>query len=70
MQDYSLLSDRAAWAEANDLMIRFGEFAGLEAAIRADRSRILGNLVHFCHWRSIEHAIRVLSNEQAPGTIH
>ena len=69
-QQYPLLSDRAALAEADELMTRFGELAWLEAATRADRSRSIGNLAHFCRWRSIEHAIKVLSDERAPGAIH
>ena len=69
-QDYPLVSDRAAWTDASDLMIHFGEHAQLEAAIRANRSRILGNLAQFCHWRSIERAIEVMSHDQAIGTIH
>jgi hypothetical protein len=67
---YPLLSNREAWAEATDLMMRFGDHAQTEAAIRADRSRLSGNLIHFCHWRSTERAIEVLRNKHATGTIH
>jgi len=67
---YPIFTDRTAWTEASDLMLRFGDHAQSEAAIRADRSRIAGNLIHFCHWRSIERAIEVLNNESATGTIH
>jgi hypothetical protein len=69
-QDYPLVADRAAWTEASELMVLFGEHAQLEAAVRAHRSRTIGNLIDFCRWRSIERAIEVLSNEQAIGTIH
>jgi hypothetical protein len=69
-RNYPLFTDRAAWTEATDLILRFGEEAQCEAAIRADRSRMAGNLIHFCHWRSIERAIEVLNNESAIGTIH
>jgi hypothetical protein len=69
-RQYPIFTDRAAWAEASDLMLRFGSEAQSEAAVRADRSRIAGNLIHFCHWRSIERAIEVLNNESAMGTIH
>jgi hypothetical protein len=67
---YPIFTDRAAWTEASDLMLRFGDHAQLEAALRADRSRIAGNLIHFCHWRSIERAIEVLNTESATGTLH
>jgi hypothetical protein len=69
-RQYPIFTDGAAWAEASDLMLRFGSEAQSEAAVRADRSRIAGNLIHFCHWRSIERAIEVLNNESAMGTIH
>jgi len=69
-RQYPIFTDRAAWAEASDLMLRFGSDAQSEAAVRADRSRIAGNLIHFCRWRSVERAIEVLNNESATGTIH
>ncbi|HEV2747546.1 MAG TPA: hypothetical protein VGW34_09650 [Allosphingosinicella sp.] len=64
------MGDRAAVTEATDLIARFGEFARLEAASRADRSRSLGNVVHFCHWRQVERAIDMLSLEDVTGTVH
>ncbi|GAA0738198.1 hypothetical protein [Sphingomonas japonica] len=64
------LPDRGAVADAADLMLRFGAEAGLEAAIRANRSRDLGNHVHFCRWRSIERLILVLGDDMATGTLH
>ena len=42
----------------------------MEAATRAERSRDLGNVAHFCHWRQIERMILLLSAEEAIGTIH
>ena len=69
-RQYPIFTDRAAWAEASDLMLRFGSNAQCEAAVRAHRSRIAGNLIHFCRWRSVERAIEVLNNESATGTIH
>ena len=62
--------DRAGWAEAVDLIAVFGELAQMEAASRADRSRTLGNLVHFCRWRQIERAIVMLNAEGVAGSIH
>jgi hypothetical protein len=70
LRDYVPLTDRAALTEANELIARFGEHAQLEAAMRADRSRSLGNVLHFCHWRTIERTIEMLSLKDATGTIH
>ena len=62
--------DRAALAEASDLIARFGEHARTEAASRASRSRSLGNIIHFCHWRQIERTIEMLSAAEVTGTVH
>jgi hypothetical protein len=64
------LADRAAFREAADLIDRLGAFAGSEAALRASRSRELGNVVHFCRWRQIERMIVMLGDEQVTGPVH
>jgi hypothetical protein len=64
------LADRAALAEAAELIERFGAFAPSEAALRASRSRDLGNVVHFCRWRQVERLIFMLQDETAPGRLH
>jgi hypothetical protein len=64
------LPDRSAAADAAELMCRFGDDAANEAAARADRSRDLGNLVHFCRWRQIERLIVVLAAGRGTHTIH
>lgn len=64
------MTDRAALTAATDLIANFGEHAQLEAAIRADRSRSLGNVIHFCHWRKIERTIEMLAVKDTTGTIH
>lgn len=64
------VADRAMLADATDLLARFGEDAGFEAAARADRSRDLGNVVHFCRWRQIERLVMLLADEEVTGTIH
>jgi hypothetical protein len=64
------VADRAALAEATALMAQFGEMARMEAASRADRSRALGNVVHFCRWRQIERTIEMLGAEDVTGTVH
>jgi hypothetical protein len=61
---------RLALAEASDLIDRFGDDAGLEAASRAERSRDDGNLLRFCHWRQIERVIATLSCDEVHGTVH
>lgn len=68
MRDY--VTDRAALTGANDLIADFGDHARIEAAIRADRSRSLGNIIHFCHWRKIERTIEMLGDKDVTGTIH
>jgi hypothetical protein len=62
--------DRAAVAEANALIARFGDDAGFEAAARADASRERGNVSLFCRWRQIERLIIWLATPDIHGTLH
>lgn len=64
------LADRAEVSRAAELIARFGDDAGFEAAARADKSRDIGNTIHFCRWRQIERLIVLLSVDRAVGTIH
>ena len=65
------LPDASAAADAADLIARFGAYAASEAAARADRSRDLGNVIHFCRWREIERMIDVLcATRPDDATIH
>lgn len=64
------LADRLAVDDATDLIARFGENAASEAAARADRSRNVGNHIHFCRWRQIERLIALLTLQEAFGTVH
>jgi len=64
------ISSRLALADAAELLDRFGDDAGFEAAARAEISRDSGNVLRFCHWRQIERVIATLSSEEASGTIH
>ena len=64
------IQGRAALADASDLIDRFGDDAGFEAAARAERSRDNGNVVRFCHWRQIERVIATLADDEVRGTIH
>jgi hypothetical protein len=68
--DGIFIHGRGALADAADLIERFGDDAGFEAAARAERSRNIGNIAHFCHWRQIERVIVTLSCEEVLGTIH
>nr|WP_245842900.1 DUF1326 domain-containing protein [Sphingomonas laterariae] len=64
------IADRATFDQAEALIHAFGDEAGLEAASRAERSRDLGNLSHFCRWRQVERVILLLSADHATGTVH
>ena len=70
MRDHLHVTDRAALAEATDLITHFGEHAKSEAASRASRSRSLGNVIHFCRWRQIERTIEMLDTQEAAGSVH
>jgi hypothetical protein len=64
------VANRAVVADATDLIAHFGGDAAFEAAARADRSRDLGNVVHFCRWRQVERLVVLLSVDEATGTVH
>ena len=68
--DSLYISGRVALADASELIERFGDDAGFEAAARAERSRDDGNVVRFCHWRQIERVIATLSDQEVRGTVH
>jgi hypothetical protein len=68
--DPAVIHGRLALADADELMRRFGDDAGFEAAARAQQSRDDGNVVRFCHWRHIERVIAMLSSGEVRGSIH
>ena len=68
--DTPFIHGRVALADASELIDRFGDDAGFEAAMRAERSRDLGNVVRFCHWRQIERVIAALATDEVRGTVH
>ena len=68
--DAPYINGRLALSDASELIDRFGDDAGFEAAARAEVSRDAGNVVRFCHWRQIERVIATLSNDEIRGTIH
>jgi hypothetical protein len=62
--------DSKHYFDAEQLIANFGEEAGLEAANRADKSRALGNHLHYCKWRQVERLCVLLSIDQSIGTVH
>ena len=68
--DGPFINGRLALSDASELIERFGDDAGLEAASRAESSREAGNVVRFCHWRQIERVIATLASEEIRGTVH
>lgn len=70
MEYLPYLGDTREVADANELIRAFGEHAGSEAAARADRSRDVGNHIHFCRWRQIERLVVLMSIPRAVGTVH
>jgi hypothetical protein len=68
--DMPFIHGRVALADASDLIERYGDDAGFEAASRAERSRDDGNVARFCHWRQIERVIATLSSEEVRGSVH
>jgi hypothetical protein len=68
--DTPFIHGRLALSDASELMQRYGDDAGFEAAARAERSRDDGNVARFCHWRQIERVIATLSCEEVRGSVH
>lgn len=64
------LAARGDVDDASALIAAFGDDAALEAAARADRSRDIGNHLHFCRWRQIERLVALLHGDRAVGTVH
>lgn len=60
----------AAFADATELLGVFGQYAAMEAAARAEKSREAGNVLHFCRWREAERTIALLSSDTPMGAIH
>ena len=70
MQQHVHVQDRRTLKEATELIAMFGEHAQVEAASRAAQSRLLGNVIHFCHWRQVERTIGMLCTDGVDGTVH
>ena len=70
MSFHIYVPDRSAAVDAAELITHFGDYAASEAAARANRSRDLGNVIHFCRWRAIERLILLLAAGRGTHTIH
>ena len=64
------LTDAAQITDAAQLIDLFGIRASDEAAVRAGKSALIGNYVHYCRWRQVERLIDVMTATEAPGTVH
>jgi hypothetical protein len=64
------VADREAYDAASTLMAEYGAAALTEAANRAERSRDLGNFIHFARWCRAGRAILLLADPQPVGTLH
>lgn len=68
--DDLFISGRDSLADAQELMREFGPEAGLQAAVRAEKSREAENILKFCHRRQIERLIGALASDEPQGTVH
>ena len=64
------IADQTGINQAATLIADFGDGARHEAAMRAERSRDAGNVLHFCRWRQVERLILALSLEEAVGALN
>jgi hypothetical protein len=62
--------DREAYDGAEELMESWGEAALAEAASRAERSRDLGNHIHYTRWCRVGRAILLLGDPEPAATLH
>ncbi|HEY0270622.1 MAG TPA: hypothetical protein VGC10_06505 [Sphingomonas sp.] len=70
MNDLHFVADREAYDAASTLMSEYGGAALTEAASRAERSRDLGNFIHYARWCRAGRAILLLSDPEQDGTLH
>jgi hypothetical protein len=62
--------DREAYDGASHLLDCFGDRALAEAATRAERSRDIGNHIHYARWCRVGRAILVLGDPDPGGPLH
>ncbi len=70
MTHLPLTVDRLTADLATEMIAIFGKDAASQAALRATRSRDLGNAVRFCRWRLTERFIDLLADGEAAHTLH
>jgi len=68
--DTLFIAGRDSLSDAQDLMRDYGLEAGLEAAVRAEKSREAENIIKFCHWRQVERLIDALWADEPQGSVH
>ena len=64
------LADTRPHVDAADLLASFGAQAAREAKVRAERSRRVGNYLHFCRWREVERLIAAMAAGPDGATVH
>jgi hypothetical protein len=70
LNELHFVADREAYEFASALMAEFGATALTEAATRAERSRDLGNFIHYARWCRAGRAIQLLADPQPRGALH
>lgn len=70
MHEQFYLQDREAVFDAAELVEEFGLLAGKEAAARANKSREIGNVVHFCRWRQIKRLVEWMDSGEVESAPH
>ena len=64
------VADREAYEFASALMAEYGDTALTEAVSRAERSRDLGNFIHYARWCRAGRAILLLADPRPAGSLH
>jgi hypothetical protein len=64
------IHDRKTVECAEEFLTLFGVSAAFEASARAHKSRTLGNVPHYCHWRTVERLILSLADMPEDVTLH
>jgi hypothetical protein len=70
LEQMQFVIDREAYEGAELLIEGWGEAALAEAAARAERSRDLGNHIHYTRWCRVGRAILLLGDPETNGTLH
>jgi hypothetical protein len=70
LEQMHFVIDREAYEGAADLIDSMGAEALAEAAARAERSRDVGNHIHYTRWCRVGRVILLLGDPEATGTVH